>query len=1018
MSERKAARDADDNRVDLGERVTPKQQKKKKDEPQRLVNTSDKMHNVPGFDKKGKRMERLLKLMPGGSKKNNANTLTLGDVMKYFPTVESFTRSYSTLVKNTTEIENAAARFADAMNTAKGTATPAKQVRKKLTQSQRRKLKKQMQSEQQREQEKVKEAKKAADRSLQRAESDIMFARVERGQEISKDLFGAGNVNVRRGSSTPPKLYGSAPDLEGHALTTAIINSQVSPEEQKQMATDQQGLMSGDQRAYSKEMDGVYAPTQDHDKPLNGHKGSVAPGMKHINPAASTAAPGAGANLGLVRAQGLETATHNASDEQAEQKKLQDIAFAAQGVPNSSSVANGDESKGNGGTALPGATLNSVQGKSSKQLFTNNPLKLAVFNENYPDAVDRVLNNNTEVNSRINTGIPTSVNVDAEMQTPPAKLSRRQQLVQNITPKARALQRAVNSNQKKKAREIAIEIFDELSDQAKNEVLNTPQLLAEEARSGLSLEEIAGRSLAAGLLAAAPTAGVKGGRPFMSGALSAAAQAVWDIWSKYAGPSSPGSPDVEQGLASRMGQAAAAGLAGGAGVVGAAVGAAGVAVAAERLRRVINGMYDRLWPEGADVPDQAQAEGIVDELEEEGANIEQAQDIQARMADDPQRNNVEPILRDLLKKPDAAEPSDEQQKQQQAQQAQQQQQQQQQGKVLERRVVPQSRGMPVFTPGGGAGMGSTSPGEQGVAAGRDHEACSSRSKYLEGELRPFLPIAGGEVVQLDPGEVLRKKVSLALWESMRGRNPNGTLYTNRLLRQNQYNWDLRMRDPLYITPVIEGPGYGMNQGVMPWGQRDKRPFQTPAWRRKLQDGLKRASIRHQTGNPKTAEKLLMMEKESAAKQQILRLMATDQSFTNNPVSKGVHHPQEGFQESNVLNIKLVNVEPPLNTVPTLAVLPTPFERPRMSRVSAYGFPPRGPISRTSALWKPPVTWRRTAVNPQIEPPDNFQEDINTTDRWDSNEGAKVRRGVKREPVMQILDPRVRKRPMTVRRRDL
>jgi hypothetical protein len=987
------------------------------------------MHQVPGFNKTGIRMQRILRMMP---KPTTKDKLTLGEVMEAFPTVENFTRSYSAMGVNDTELLHVSKLYGDALLTAQGKATPEKQVRKKMTSSQRKKLKRQMEQEQQAKQAQVKTAKKQAQKEVQKQETEVRFARAERSVGLAQDLFGANSVNTRRGSTLPPQLYGNAPDLENHALTTGIINSRLPEDEQKTMDTDQLGLTSGTQRAYSKQLDGEYAPTEDHDKPLTGHKGSVAPGVKHTGPAASRAAPGTGANLALVESQGLDKATHNASDENAEQRRNQDVAFAAQGQPNNSNVAGGDEDKVNGGSALTGATMKSVEGKSSNGMFDNNPSRLARISDQYgPSGVQQVLQSNRQINNQIDTGLPSSRNA-AEMKTPP-RVSQRQLLVQRITPKARALQQAVNSGQKKRARTIANEMLDELPQEAKIDILASPQVLEESNRRGMDLEVIAARALGVGLLAAAPAAAAKGGRPFMSGALSAAGQAVWDIWEKYAGPSSPDDAgadnDVEMGVpaeqkaeqkepgvGSRMAQAAVVGLAGGAGVVGAATAAAGVAVGAEAIRRAVNGMYARLWPEGVDVPDQAQAPAVVDDLVGQGANRQQAEDIQARMANDRQRNNVEQIVRELLKdrKPEAAEPSEGDQQQQQPTSGTTGQ------NVRERPVVAQSRGMPVFTPGssGGGGMGSSSAGQEGVAAGRDHEACSSRSKFLEGELRPFLPIAGGEVVQLDPGEVLRKKVSLALWESMRGRNPNGTLYTNRLLRQNQYNWDLRMRDPMYITPVIEGPGYGVNQGVMPWGQRDPRPFQTPAWRRKLQDGLKRASIRHQTGNPQTAEKLLMMEKESVAKRQIKRLMATDQSFTNNPVSKGVHHPQEGFQASNNLNTTLVNVEPPLNTAPTLAVLPTPFERPRMSRVSAYGFPRRGPISRTSALWKPPVTWRNTAVNPQIEPPDNFQEDINTTNRWDSNEAGKVLAGVKREPVMQILDSRVRKRPRTVRRRDL
>jgi hypothetical protein len=280
------------------------------------------------------------------------------------------------------------------------------------------------------------------------------------------------------------------------------------------------------------------------------------------------------------------------------------------------------------------------------------------------------------------------------------------------------------------------------------------------------------------------------------------------------------------------------------------------------------------------------------------------------------------------------------------------------------------------------------------------ESCSARSRLLEGELRPLLPIAGGESVRLDPGENLRKKVSLATWQSMRGKNPNGSLYNNRLLRQNQWNWDLRMRDPMYITPAVEGPGYGLNSGVLASTGHDIRAFNTPAWDRKMSAALQRTSLQQKFGKRFHVDKFMRQQAELQAKQQIKSYENNDITFLVNPVTGGVHHPQENFNESNALSTPLINVEPPLAFKMTKEVLPAGIEAPRMSSVNALGKLYLGPINNSSVFVKRPVLWNQPSTNPLIQPPDNQKEDVIAQMRWDTNEPSKVQAGLVSEPVVQ------------------
>lgn len=294
---------------------------------------------------------------------------------------------------------------------------------------------------------------------------------------------------------------------------------------------------------------------------------------------------------------------------------------------------------------------------------------------------------------------------------------------------------------------------------------------------------------------------------------------------------------------------------------------------------------------------------------------------------------------------------------------------------------------------------------------------SSRNRYLEGELKPFLPVAGGDAVKLDPGENRRKKIALAMWESQKGKNPNGTLYNNRLLRKNQYNWDLRMRDDLFETPFRYGTGTGQNLGLQPWGSTDPRVGRTKGWNRRLTEAYQKSILDNVYKDRKDVEKYVHQVKQENSIPEINMLKATDQSFLNNPSSMGVHHPQEDYNESNVLDTRMHYLFSPLERTFYDSYLPAQVQAPIKSRVDATGHPRKTTVNLTSNLWKPPIEWQRPAVNPQFQPPTELDWDKNTAALWNQTSNSQVKFGISREPNTMIYDSRITRTFPTAPRAD-
>jgi hypothetical protein len=304
----------------------------------------------------------------------------------------------------------------------------------------------------------------------------------------------------------------------------------------------------------------------------------------------------------------------------------------------------------------------------------------------------------------------------------------------------------------------------------------------------------------------------------------------------------------------------------------------------------------------------------------------------------------------------------------------------------------------------------------------DRDMCSSRSRFLEGELRPFLPIAGDEVFLLDPGENLRKKVSLALWEKTRGQNPNGDIYNNRLLRQNQYNWNLRMHGDLYDTPPKFGHGHGLNQGIHAYGQWDPRVFKTPEFAAKLNQKLLPLTTQSKwhIKDLKWAKDLMKETWKQQAAREFRNLQAHDlTTVAVNPTSLGAHHPQEHMNESNHLAGVPVTMDPPRHYHYTRELLPPPVWEPVKSRVNALGSLQLGPVNATSLMVKPPQIWQNLATNPQLEPVDNLDWDKHTLDLWnvgrDPSRKRKTAMALHSVPNTQLYDSHLAPVPQKKRR---
>lgn len=255
------------------------------------------------------------------------------------------------------------------------------------------------------------------------------------------------------------------------------------------------------------------------------------------------------------------------------------------------------------------------------------------------------------------------------------------------------------------------------------------------------------------------------------------------------------------------------------------------------------------------------------------------------------------------------------------------------------------------------------------------EPHAGEENLLHGPLRPFLPISGAEEIKLDPGETLRKKASLAVWKANRSQNPNGSTRTNRLLWQNQKEWNFRHRDPQFQTPPIEGPGYGINAGYQATMSFDTRKsWKRPSTVRKLAEInlTQKYNVK-----PIFTQKLLKDHLHERALHPFRRLEKKDITFWLNPAGQGAHHPLEDIQTANPLYTRPHSIWAPLDYHYQPEMLPADVLIPKMSRVH-MGKPKikqLGAINPRSTVTPHPVDWQRPATNPYLKYPQELDYDM-------------------------------------------